>query len=73
MWAFSIVTSRSLVFNNLPFMLEEDPNAVLMILPLLDYVNHSFDPNVIAVPAHDKINDESYVMLKALRDIDVGE
>ena len=54
-------------------MLEEDSNAVLMILPLLDYVNHSFDPNVIAVPAHDKINDESYVMLKALRDIDVGE
>lgn len=54
-------------------MLEEDPNAVLMILPLLDYVNHSFDPNVIVVPAHDKINDESYVMLKALRDIDVGE
>lgn len=73
MWAFSIVTSRALPLNNLPFYLEEDPNAVLMILPLLDYVNHSFDPNVIAVPGHDPINDESYVMLKALRNIESGE
>jgi len=73
LWAFSICTSRALPLNNLPFAQEEDPNAVLMILPLLDYINHSFEPNVVAAPAHDKINDESYVMLRALRDIEAGE
>ena len=73
LWAFSICTSRSLVLNNSPFYLDEDPNAALMILPLLDYINHSFKPNVAVIPAHDKINEESYVMLRALRDIEAGE
>jgi hypothetical protein len=32
-------------------------------MPILDFINHSFDPNVVALPYHDKVNDESYVIL----------
>ena len=45
----------------------------MMILPLLDFINHSFNPNVIVTPHHDHFNDQSYVMLRAIRDIDAEE
>jgi len=35
----------------------------MMMMPLLDMVNHSFDPNVIFVPYHDKLTDQSYVAM----------
>jgi len=73
LWAFSIVGSRSLVLNNVPFIMEPNPEAAMMILPLLDFINHSFDPNVIVMPHHDKINEKSYVHLRALRDIEPEE
>ena len=41
MWAFNIVGSRNLVFNNTPYQPTEDPNAIFMIAPLLDFVNHA--------------------------------
>jgi hypothetical protein len=73
LWAFSIVGSRALVLNNTPFVMEPNPEAAMMILPLFDFINHSFDPNVIVMPYHDKINEKSYVMLRALRDIEPEE
>ncbi len=50
-------------------------------MPLLDFLNHSNmpkegnkeGPNVTALPYHDKINNESFVLLKALRDIKKDE
>jgi hypothetical protein len=53
--------------------MEEDPNAPLIILPFLDYLNHSFEPNCVVVPDHDRVNNNSYVMLRSLRDIQKGE
>lgn len=50
-----------------------DPNSVLMIVPLLDFINHDRDPNVIALPYHDKVSDVSYVTLQALKDIAAGD
>lgn len=47
----------------------KDPNSVYMLLPLLDFVNHSVKPNCILLPHHDKVNDQSYVYLKAIKDI----
>jgi len=37
--------------------LTTDPNAVFMMIPLLDFINHETDPNVIVTPFHDKVND----------------
>lgn len=44
-----------------------------MIIPLLDFINHDADPNVVALPFHDKVNNQSYVYIEALRDIAPGE
>jgi hypothetical protein len=46
-----------------------DPKACLMIIPLLDFVNHDHNPNVVALPYHDKVSDASYVILNAIKDI----
>ena len=73
MWAFNIVGSRNLVFNNTPYQPTEDPNAIFMIAPLLDFVNHAQDPNVAALPYHDKVSDESYVLLQAVKDINQND
>lgn len=43
-----------------------------MIMPLLDYINHDPSPNVIARPHHDKVNDQSFVVIEALQDIEPG-
>ena len=50
-----------------------DPNAFITIVPLLDFVNHSHEPNCMAIPFHDKVDDQSYVILKATRDIEANE
>ena len=73
MWAFTIVSSRSLVFNNRCMPDTTDPNAFITIMPLIDFVNHSLEPNCMAIPYHDKVDDESYVILKAIRDIAPNE
>ena len=73
MWAFTIVSSRSLVFNNRVMPDTTDPNAFITIMPLIDFVNHSLEPNCMAIPYHDKVNDESFVILKAIKDIKPNE
>ena len=57
LWAFSTVSARSLVLNNENMTEMNDPNAVSMIVPLLDMVNHSHDPNCIMLPFHDKLSE----------------
>lgn len=44
-----------------------------MILPLVDMINHSQDPNCVILPYHDKISDTSHVVIKAVKDIEPGE
>ena len=44
-----------------------------MIMPLLDFVNHSLEPNCIVLPYHDKVSDQSYVLLESIRPIKKGE
>lgn len=58
----------------------DDPNLQLLIMPLLDFINHTqssdnkeYGPNVRAMPYHDPVNNESFVMLEALRDIKKGD
>jgi SET domain len=52
-WAFTIVSSRNLVLNNVPYQDTADPNAIFMIVPLLDYLNHSLTPNCVVTGYHD--------------------
>ncbi len=59
----------------------EDPNLQLLIMPLLDFINHTQlpknptsatdveGPNVRCMPYHDTVNNESFVLLEALKDI----
>ena len=73
LWAFTIVSSRSLVFNNVAMPATEDPKAFITIVPLLDFVNHAADPNCVAIPFHDAVDDQSYVVLKAIKDIEPNQ
>ena len=50
-----------------------EDGAISMLFPLLDLVNHSFDPNCIFRPVHHRVNDQSFVHLEALKDIKAGE
>lgn len=52
---------------------DKDPNLLLMILPLLDLLNHAHEPNVGLLPLHDKLEDRSFLVLQALRDIEADE
>eukprot|EP00347_Sterkiella_histriomuscorum_P016609 403352531 len=73
MWAFSTVSSRHLVFNNQA--VSTDQNPFLMMLPLVDMINHSpsFQPNVVVLPYEDKLNSESYIIIQAIQDIQENE
>lgn len=42
-------------------------------MPFLDLLNHSFDPNVVMLPHEDKVANESFVLVQALRDIKKDE
>lgn len=72
LWAFSVISSRHLTLNNSATP-SDDASLQLLVMPLLDFLNHSPDPNVVALPFHDKINNESFVLIQALRDIKKGE
>jgi len=67
------VGSRNLIINNQAYQDTSDPNAAFMIVPPLDFINHSSDPNVIVMPYHDKVSDHSYVVVQALKEISEGE
>ena len=71
LWAFSTVSSRHLTLNNTAA--SQDQNPFLMIMPLLDFINHSFEPNVIVLPFEDRVNGESFMMVQAIRDISENE
>lgn len=67
-----IVRSRSLNFN------PEEPkiasrNAVTIISPIYDMINHSFDPNCEIEGYYNSVDVESLILLKALRPINPGE
>ena len=73
LWAFSTVSARSLVLNNEHLSEMNDENAVTMILPLMDMVNHSPEPNCIMLPYHDKLSNKSFVVLQSIRPIAEGD
>ena len=72
LWAFSVISSRHLIMNN-GLTSSDDSHLQLLVMPLLDFLNHSFEPNVVALPFHDKINNESFVHIQAVKDIAKGE
>ena len=77
---FSLVVSRFLIMNNTSI---EDTSVDhwYLILPFVDFLNHSFEPNIIlnlgSKPK--KLDDEGKPISEitvdaiALRDIDIGE
>jgi len=42
-------------------------------MPLIDYFNHSFEPNCAVIPYHDKLTNQSFVLVNSTRDIAAGE
>ena len=45
----------------------------LILLPIIDLLNHSNEPNIGLRPMHDKVEDCGYVTITALRDIKADE
>jgi hypothetical protein len=72
MWAFNIVSSRQVIFNNSQESMK-NPNSLAIIAPLLDHLNHSFEPNCVIESFIDQIEDQSYIVLKAIREIEREE
>jgi len=73
LWAFSIVGSRHLILNNDVDGMFKDPNLILILAQLFDFINHSNNPNVVALPYHDKVSEQSFISLSAAREIETGE
>ena len=72
LWAFTLVSSRHVVFDG--HKPESDPDLLLVLMPFLDMINHSRTPNVAVLPHIDKFDGErSYLVLKALKDIQPNE
>ena len=53
LWAFNTVSSRHVVMHK--HEMDKDPNLLLLMMPLLDILNHSSDPNVAILPHRDTI------------------
>ena len=53
--------------------MDKDPNLSLIMMPLLDMLNHSNQPNVAIMPYHDKLANKSFLSLTALREIGPDE
>lgn len=72
LWALNTVSSRHIVMHE--HDMDNDPNLLLIMIPLLELLNHTHSPNVGILPYVDKVHDDhSYLLLKALRDIEAGE
>ena len=72
LWALNTVSSRHIVMHE--HDMDNDPNLLLIMMPLLDLLNHAPSPNVGILPIVDKVDDgHSYLLLKALRDIEADE
>lgn len=68
MEAFNTVSSRHVTFHEHDS--DNDPNMKLILLPVMDLLNHSNSPNVALRPMHDKVFNRSYVTMTALKDIE---
>jgi SET domain-containing protein len=71
LWALNTVSSRHIVLHD--HQMDSDPNLLLMMMPLLDLLNHSPEPNVAIRPHVDRTEGESFLVLQALRDIQPDE
>lgn len=43
------------------------------MVPVLDYVNHSQTPNCVINGFHDRVQDQSFVALQTIREVEPGE
>ena len=72
LWALNVVSNRHIVLHD--HEMDKDPNLLLMMMPLMDFLNHSISPNAGIFPHVERLeNDHSYLVLKALRDIEADE
>jgi SET domain-containing protein len=53
--------------------MDSDPNLLLIMMPLMDMLNHSHTPNVAILPHTDPLHDKSFLVVKALREIEADE
>lgn len=51
----------------------KDENLVLIVMPVLDMLNHSLTPNAAILPFVDHFDQSSYLKLVALKDISPNE
>jgi hypothetical protein len=74
-WAFNIVSSRHTIFGNDNTALKESPDHKCILTPLLDFVNHSFDPNCIIELETEEMKGKTmdFICLKAIKPIPIGE
>lgn len=71
-WALNTVSSRHIVMHG--HDMDNDPNQVLMMMPFMDLLNHAPTANTAIYPLVDKMHDNhSYLVLKALKDIEEDE
>lgn len=71
LWAFNTVSSRHAVLHG--HAMDQDPDLLLVLLPVIDMFNHSVTPNVGVFPYLDKLDNRSFLVVRALRDIEADE
>lgn len=71
MWALNLVSSRHIVMHD--HDLDQDPDLVLFLLPLMDMFNHSPRPNIGIFPEYEKLGEQSFLNAVALSDIQEDE
>ncbi len=63
--------------NHLNFTPEQpklyDINAVVILAPIVDWINHSFQANCRITGTYFEHESESFVCVKCIKDIEVGE
>lgn len=65
------MSSRHCVLHN--HDQDKDENLILIIMPVLDMINHSLTPNAAILPFVYNFDQSSYLQLVALRDIQPNE
>ena len=71
LWALNTISARHVCFDGHDS--SNDPNMLLMLVPVLDLLNHSNKENAGLFPFHDKLNDGSYIDLVAKEEIKAGD
>ncbi len=67
-WALRTATSRHMIYDNRSAAVVNAPSFGVHVCPVVDYLNHSFEPNCVA--ARDK---DLGVTVQSLRRIEAGE